>query len=319
MTKRLLKVLPLLLLLAYLLTGVAQVRPGERALVRRFGRVLAEKPTAGLWVGLPWGMDRIDRVSVDLVRRVTVGYPPEMDDDGLATPPGQLLTGDHNLVNVQVLVDYAVRQASDQDVEDYVVNQDRVESVLHRMTEAVVAEWVGGRTVDEVLIQGKARLPALLVEEMQKRIEPYHLGVELRGASVAHLFPPREVRQQFDDVTRTQTEIRTKEHRARQDAAQTVRSAEVERTQIENRIVPYQQEQLQLARAEAETFENRLRVYQQLRRENPHFLTALWWDEVGRLLAKMKEGGRIDLLDHRISGDGLDISIFPPMPKKGGR
>lgn len=316
---RVVRVLPWLLLLAYLLTGVVQVRPGERALVRRFGRVLEEKPTAGLWIGLPWGMDRIDRVSVDFVRRVTVGYPAEADDDGLATPPGQLLTGDHNLVNVQVLLDYAVRQTSDQDVEDYVVNQERVESVLHRMAEASVAEWIGGRTVDEVLIQGKARLPVLLVEQVQKRIEPYRLGVELRGASVAHLFPPREVRQQFDDVTRSQTEIQTKEHRARQDAAQTVRGAEVERTQIDNRIIPYQQEQVQLARAEAETFEKRLQVYQQLRRENPHYLTALWWDEIGRLLAKLKEGGRIDLLDNRISGDGLDISIFPPLPKKGSR
>src|SRR6266404_2581777 len=95
----------LLLLVAYGLTGVVQVRPGERAVVRRFGRVLAEKPEPGLWVGLPWGMDRVDRVEVDKVRQVSVGYTE--DETGL--PSGQFLTGDHNLVNVRVLLEYTVR------------------------------------------------------------------------------------------------------------------------------------------------------------------------------------------------------------------
>ncbi len=316
---RRLSYLLLLLLIAYLFTGVTQVRPGERAVVRRFGRVLDEKPRPGLWVGLPWGMDRVDRVPVDRVQRVTVGYPPDTDDDSQGAAFGQMLTGDHNLVNVQVHLDFAVRQKDEKDVEDYVVNLDRVEGVLARTTEAVAAEWVGGRNVDDVLIQGKAVLPAVLIAQVQRRIEPYRLGVEVRGASVAHLFPRREVRPEFDNVTRAQTAIRTQEHRARQEAAQTVRAAETERTQAENRTLAYVGEQRQFAQAEAETFEKRMRVYHELRRENPHFLAALWWDEVGRLLAKLKENGRIDLLDHHISGDGLDITVFPPLPKKGGR
>src|SRR5437879_10778191 len=65
---------------AYLLTGIAQVRPGERAVVRRFGRVVAQ-PLPGLWIGLPWGMDRVDRVPVSFVRRAYIGYDPEADDN----------------------------------------------------------------------------------------------------------------------------------------------------------------------------------------------------------------------------------------------
>jgi regulator of protease activity HflC (stomatin/prohibitin superfamily) len=264
-------------------------------------------------------MDQVDRIPVDLVRRVTIGFPPDAEEDGGAAPAGQMLTGDHNLLNVQVQVDYAVRQRSDRDVEDYVVNLDRVEAVLSRTSEAVVAEWIAGRNVDDVLLLGKALLPPVLVEQVQRRIEAYRLGVELRGASVAHLYPRREVRQEFDNVTRAQTAIRTQEHRARQEAAQIVRTAETERREIENRTESYGLGQVQLARAEAESFEKRLLVYHQLRRENPRFLTAVWWDEISRLLARMKEAGRIDLLDNRISGDGLDILTFPPLPKRGGR
>ena len=58
-----------------LTAGVVQVRPGERAVVRRFGRVLEHKPEPGLWVGLPWGMDRVDRVAVDRVQSVDGRLP----------------------------------------------------------------------------------------------------------------------------------------------------------------------------------------------------------------------------------------------------
>src|SRR5437588_278643 len=96
----------MLLLVGYDLTGCVQVRPGERAVVRRFGRVLPHKPEPGLWVGLPWGMDRVDRVAVDKIQSVTVGYQDAVADQ--AIPAGQLLTGDHNLVNVQVTLFYKV-------------------------------------------------------------------------------------------------------------------------------------------------------------------------------------------------------------------
>ena len=98
--RRSLLVLLLLLPAAYGLTGVTLTRPGELAVVRRFGRVLEHKPGPGLWVGLPWGMDRVDRVVVDRLQSVVVGYRGD-DNPDLVIPPGQLLTGDHNLVNVQ--------------------------------------------------------------------------------------------------------------------------------------------------------------------------------------------------------------------------
>src|SRR5262249_41723441 len=96
-----------LVFLGSLVTGLTQVRPGERVVVRRCGKVIAT-PGPGLWVGLPWGLDRIDRVPVDLVRRVSVGYQPDDEGFGPSAPPGQLLTGDHNLVNVQVVAHYTV-------------------------------------------------------------------------------------------------------------------------------------------------------------------------------------------------------------------
>jgi membrane protease subunit HflK len=299
-------------LVAYLLTGLKQVRPGERAVVRRFGRVVA-RPGPGLWIGLPYGMDRVDCVAVDQVRRVRIGYEPEAEEVDLTAPPGQLLTGDHNLVNVQILLDYAVRS---EQVEDYLVQADRADGLIARAAEAILTEWVAGRKVDEVLIRGKVELPALLVRRTQERVEPYRLGVLIQGVSVAYLLPPDEVKPAFDRVNSAQTEIRTREHEARQAAARLLRETAAKKDNIEKLTAAYVREQLLLARAEAEAFEKRLNQYHELRRENPHFLSGIWWEEMGKLFAKMKADGRLDLLDNHLAGDGLDITVAPPLPKR---
>ena len=300
------------LLIAYLLTGITQVRPGERAVVRRFGRIV-DRPGPGLWIGLPWGMDRVDRVPVDLVRRVAVGYQQSTDDGGPLTPPGQLLTGDQNLVNVQVLLDYAVREEA---VDEFIINAERIDGLVARAAEAVLAEWVAGHTVDDVLIQGKVRLPGWLVLQAQRRLEPFQLGIQLQAASVAYLLPPEEVRSAFDEVTRAQAAIRTREHEARQVAERRRYEAETERVRLEQSTAAYVFEQLQLAQTEAIAFNKRLEQYHHLRQSNPDVLTAIWWEEMSRVFTRLRENGRIDLLDNYLGPDGLDITVLTP---RGGK
>jgi len=301
-----------LLAVLYLLTGVTQIRPGELAVVRRFGKVVAEWGP-GLHVGLPWGMDRVDRVPVDLVRRVSVGYQAGLEETDPIIPAGQLLTGDHNLVNVQIVVDYAIRSS---EVVDYVVQQERVDGIVARLTESLLAEWVAGRTVDDVLIHGKVELPRFLIEHAQRRLEPYALGIDVQAASVAYLLPPDDVKSAFEDVTRAQTGIATSENAARKDAHQTQQRAAKEKFKIEQQTAHYARDRVELARAEADSFTKRVKQYQELRQKNSDILATIWWDEMGKLLRRLKENGRIDLLDNHLGPDGLDITIMGPQPRK---
>jgi membrane protease subunit HflK len=306
--------LALAALLLWLASGLTVVQPNERAVVRRFGRVLDYQPGPGLYVGLPWGMDRIDRVSVDRVRSVPVGYQ-KMDDEDTsgATPVGQLLTGEHNLVNVQVTVHYAVDP--DQLVA-FVLQADRADGLVARAAETALAEWVAGRSVDEVLLRGKTELPKWLLDQAQPRIDAYRLGVRLHAAVVNHLNPPAEVSGAFEEVTRAQNAASTRENEAHQEAQRRLRAAEAERFRLLSGARAYAREQEKLAAGEVLYFESRLRQYWQLSAKDPNYLNVLWWDEMNRLYARMRQNGRIDLLDHRLSGDGLDITQFPPMSKK---
>jgi membrane protease subunit HflK len=307
---RVLRILAVLLVASYALSGVVPVRPGERAVVRRFGRVLPEKPEPGLWVGLPWGMDRVDRVAVDRVQSVVVGF---QEDDGQGMPAGQLLTGDHNLVNAQVSLYYKVRP---HEVEDYVAQADRVDGLLARAAEAVLGEWVAGRTVDDVLLNGKNELRPVLRARTQETVGPYRLGVEVLDARVAFLAPPDEVKPAFDSVALEQTRITTRRNQAEQEAEARWRSARADKYRLEQSTAAYVGNQRLLAGREAERFTERLRQYRQGSRTNPHYLRQIWEEERGKLFARLKENNQLDLLDHHLGADGLDLFTAPPLPRK---
>src|SRR4051812_19383077 len=87
--------------LAYLATGLAVIPPDELGVVRRFGAARAEPYGPGLHWGLPWGMDRVDRVKIDQARTITVGARG-LQSAPLSRSPDpasdDFLTGDLNLV-----------------------------------------------------------------------------------------------------------------------------------------------------------------------------------------------------------------------------
>lgn len=308
---RLLKWALAILLTLYLITGVVQVRRGERAVVRRFGRVLAERPEPGLWVGLPYGMDRVDRVEVDTVRSFEVGYRPEAEAREAAMPEGQLLTGDHNLVNVQVVLYYKVRP---EQVVEFVLAGDRVAPSLERAAEAAMATWIAGRDVDDVLLRGKNALRTELIPRLRDVVEPYNLGVEVLDVRVAKVSPPDEVKDAFDNVVRAQTQITTLRHRAEQEAATRLRLADADQFRVEQAAKGYAHSKKVIARQDARRFTERLKQYQAARDGNPDYLRQLWQEERGRLFATLKQNGMIDLLDHRLSNGGLDVITAPKTP-----
>jgi modulator of FtsH protease HflK len=293
-------------------TALTPVQPGERAVIRRFGRILPDRPGPGLHVGLPWGIDVVERISIAGVRRLTVGYRDESAEE-IATPVGQMLTGDHNVVNVQAEIHYTVREA---DVDRFAVLADRADSLVSRTAETVLAEWIAGRKVDEVLLRGKALLPTVLVHEIDRRLEPYGLGVRIEQASLTRLNPPDDVRAAFEEVAQAETAIRTRINEAEQSADSLLRNAEATRYRLAQLAAAYGQEKRLEAQADAGAFLERLGRYRELSKDRPEYLNVLWLDEVTRLFAKLRQSGSIDLLDHHLSGDGLNITQFPLNRKK---
>jgi modulator of FtsH protease HflK len=292
-------------LVIWLLSGIARIGPEERAVVKRFGRIVA-RPGPGLWVGFPWGIDRITRVQLAAVHRVQIGYVPEAADDNPEIPAGQLLTGDQNLVNIQLAVDYSVADA-ERGLDHYLLNRPEAEFLIRRQAESALTEWIASHKVDDVLLIGNAAIPGWIMSTVQPRLDAHRTGIRLQQVSVVWVAPPEEVRTAFEEVNNAQNARRTKEEKALEKKEQRLQTARGTKYQFEQAAKAAVVEKLAEARAEAETFENRRRTWESLRRENPDLLRTIWWEEIGQMLSGMKGRGRVDVLDAWLGADGIDI------------
>ncbi|MSU80157.1 MAG: protease modulator HflK [Gemmataceae bacterium] len=294
-------------------TSLTQVQSHERAVIRRFGRILDTKPEQGLHISWPWGIDRVDLAPVGRVRDIKVGYVEKKDDDDSIVPIGQMVTGDHNLVNVQATIYFRVREA---DVEKFVLQQANIDAFVARAAESLLAEWIAGRTVDDVLRRGKHQLAGWLVGQMQDRLADYDLGVDIKRVSITDLSPPDQVKDAFSKLTNAQQSIPTKLSNAKREINTKSEAASSKMHDMKVKAEAYARTELVGANAEATSFRTRLDSYRELSRRNVDYLNTLWLDDMTRIYAKMREEGRVELLDHYLTSEGLTITQFPLTPRK---
>jgi modulator of FtsH protease HflK len=157
-------------------TGFCMVAPGETVVVRRFGRLVEPPWSAGLHWRFPPGIDKLDRVRSDAVRQLTIGSTGETVLNADAEPSsGESMTGDLNLLRIQVTVQYRVARPI-----DYVLHSEDVEPLL-----------------DAVLRSERQAIALDIEQNLQEVADRYQLGVTILGASLTDARPPSEVEADF--------------------------------------------------------------------------------------------------------------------------
>jgi modulator of FtsH protease HflK len=214
--------LALILIAAGLLiasTGWRVVRPGERIVVRRFGRIIVPDWGPGLHWGAPLGIDRCDRVRTDEVRRLNVGGAPEAAADG---DPGadEFLTGDLNLVRVRAVIQYRVASPA-----ELVVSSGDVGALLERLAEASLSHSLARRGIDPVLRGDRQRIASEVARDLEQSIARLHLGLEFLGVSLTEARPPAEVAADFSAAQSAESQRDRRGNEARTQAETTVTAA----------------------------------------------------------------------------------------------
>ena len=104
------------IVLVWLGSGIYIVNPGEVAIVRTFGNWNGDQQTEGLHWHIPWPIERQDVVSIQRVQNMELGFRSVGEigsGEGLVErgSEARMITGDENLVDVQLVVQYRVRDA----------------------------------------------------------------------------------------------------------------------------------------------------------------------------------------------------------------
>ena len=188
----------ILALAGYLLTGVYIVDPEEAAVVRRFGAVVAPRVEPGIHYSLPWPIDRVDVVNVNDVRREVVGVLEPEEDHQHPEPPSklQVLSGDTNVIDIELIVQYQVR-----DPASYLINVQTAPYLLVRdVARQAVTDLMSRESVDTILTTGRQTLQDRIRSAIQRRLDDYGSGLIVVGINLQKAFPPDEVADAFSDV-----------------------------------------------------------------------------------------------------------------------
>ncbi|MEO7142038.1 MAG: FtsH protease activity modulator HflK [Bryobacteraceae bacterium] len=180
----------------WLASGVYIVSTNQQAVVTRFGAVVERRVMPGIHLSMPWPIDRVTRLKVQQAQRLVVGG--DMSDAVLGrTNPllSQFLTGDQNIINMRVVVQYFVGVPS-----DYLFQTQDIAKVVGASVEAALAQRIATRGVDAVLTTEKIAIQDEVRATAQKTLNDYRSGVELSTVNIESATPPAEAADAFRDV-----------------------------------------------------------------------------------------------------------------------
>jgi membrane protease subunit HflK len=191
----------------YALSGITIVKPDEVAVILRWGRLVGDTPALqqhgpGLLFALPRPVDRVVRVPVKHVWEVAVNtltsVGEEVDPYRFTLDPvtqGYALTGDQNVLRVNTVARYRVR-----DPAEWAFYSATVEDVLRVEVTAAMVRSLGEMGVDRVLSDGRKSLIATATRRAQAGLDAAHSGLELSSLELVRLAPPTALAADFDAV-----------------------------------------------------------------------------------------------------------------------
>lgn len=248
-----LRVLMIVLVVLYLVSGIFRVDPGQQGLVARLGE-LRENPRAegqlvfepGWYMGLPDPFDQKFRLSGEVSTFTLTTFMFQHEDAAtsknlaeILTPQQQLTpgrdgamyTGDKNLSHGRWEVQYRIKGGAEGEeygaatfVRNVGETLESIEPLLQRLTETAVVREVAGRTVEEVTREALDEVRVGVRRRLQEALDRLETGVKVVQV-IAYTIEPGSVRPAFLEVTKAENEMLKLQRQAEETATEELNRA----------------------------------------------------------------------------------------------
>ena len=197
----------------------------------------------GLHYKLPWPVERLTRIQAQRVRVVEIGFrsnsatpdtEPAAYEWNVQHRSGRfqrkpeeslMLTGDQNMIEVNATVHYSLSRP-----DDYLFRQLDGETTIRAAAESVLQGIANGTPLDEVLTTGRQAIERKAQAELQQRLDRYAAGMQVLAVRLQDVHPSLEVVDAFREVS----------------------GAYEEKSRLINEAEAYRNEQVALARGNAQ-------------------------------------------------------------------
>jgi modulator of FtsH protease HflK len=194
------KIIAGILVVLWALSGVYIVDPDEAGVVTRFG-AFAYQTLPGPHYHIPFPIESAMTPKVTQVRRVEIGYrtvgqaQPQQGQIRIVPEESLMLTGDENIVDVQFIVQYQIKDAV-----AYLFNIVNPDKAVKDAAEAAMREVIGDSTIDAGLTTGKLQIQNETKDLIQVILDRYKSGIRVAAVQLQNVHPPTEVSDSFKDV-----------------------------------------------------------------------------------------------------------------------
>jgi membrane protease subunit HflK len=200
------------------------------AVVQRFGKYLKDVPP-GLHFKLPLGIDTATIVPVKRQLKQEFGFTTPGATDPYQSPRDgkretEMVTGDLNAALVEWVVQYRIS-----DPVKFLFKVREPSETLRYVSESVMREVVGDRTVDEVITIGRQEIETEALAKMQALSTKYAMGISIDQVQLKNINPPEPVQASFNEVNQAQQEKEKLINEARRDYNKVIPLAEGEKDQ----------------------------------------------------------------------------------------
>ena len=159
----------------------------QQAVVTTFGKV-TDVTDAGLHFKIPFGIQRVEKVDVNVYQKIELGYTSTGDDMyATNTNESTMITGDYNIVNVDFFVEYKIT-----DPAKYLYSSNQPEQILRNLIQSQVRNVVGSTSVDAVLTDGKENIQIQVKELVTQILDEYDIGLTLVDVRIQDSEPPTQ-------------------------------------------------------------------------------------------------------------------------------
>jgi membrane protease subunit HflK len=199
-------------------------------IVQRFGKYVAEQ-SPGLHFKLPLGADAVTILPVKRQLKQEFGFAsagatnPSQSKPDIAAQ-AQMVTGDLNAALVEWVVQYRIAEPR-----KYLFDVRNPAETLRDLSESVMREVVGDRTVDEVITIGRQEIEVEALTNMQELVAKYEIGVSIDQVQLKNINPPQPVQESFNEVNQAQQEKESLINAARREYNKVIPLAEGEKDQ----------------------------------------------------------------------------------------
>lgn len=253
----------LILFVIYLFSGIYSVPQDQIGVLQRFGKIIDDRIEPGIHYALPWPIDKINKVSIKMVKRVQIDdFYREFNSpsDNFFQKTGlesYCITGDNNIVRLSCVIQYTISKPS-----DYLFNLQQPEQVLYDITCNNILKCLSKTSIDEILTYGKQIIEEYMRNNTQLDLDKLNSGLRINFVELKKVNPPEVVQKYFDDVINAQIDKRKMENIAESYRNEKIPEAKGQANRLLQEAESYKKKVVYEAEGETKRFLSKLETYQ---------------------------------------------------------